>query len=218
MRADDLDYVHTTSRCALNRGSFISFEGIDGAGKSTHIDSTARRLRARGLEVVVTREPGGTALGERLRELLLTESMHLETETLLMFAARREHVALVIEPALKRGAWVLSDRFSDATRAYQGGGRGVDAAKIEVLAQWVHPAINPDMTVLFDLSPEAARERMTSARTLDRFEIEKSDFHARVRQRYRDIAAAEPLRFRVIDASLTPTEIDKLLEIIFSSI
>lgn len=202
----------------MNRGRFISFEGIDGAGKSTHINSTAARLRARGLEVVVTREPGGTSLGERLREMLLTEPMHLETETLLMFAARREHVALVIEPALQRGAWVVSDRFTDATRAYQGGGRGVDVGKIEVLARWVHPATNPDLTVLFDLSHETARKRIRTARTLDRFEVEESDFHARVRQRYRDIAAAEPSRFRIIDASMRAEYIDKLLEEIFSSI
>ncbi len=202
----------------MNRGRFISFEGIDGAGKSTHISSTATRLRARGLEVVVTREPGGTPLGERLREMLLTEPMHLETETLLMFAARREHVALVIEPALQRGAWVLSDRFTDATRAYQGGGRGVDAGKIEVLARWVHPATNPDLTVLFDLSHETARERISSERALDRFEIEAGDFHARVRQRYRDIAAAEPMRFRIIDASLGSEDIDELLEKIVSSV
>ena len=194
------------------RGKFITFEGIDGAGKSTHIESTAALIRSRGAEVVVTREPGGTPLGEKLRALLLSEPMHLETETLLMFAARREHLACVIEPALDRGAWVISDRFTDATRAYQGGGRGVDAAKIEQLARWVHPHTNPDLTLLFDLSREVAQTRLTTSRTLDRFEQEQGNFHSLVRSEYLKLALAEPVRFRVIDASLTRKSIEKLLE------
>jgi len=195
----------------MTRGRFITFEGLDGAGKSTHIEATAGRLRARGLEVVVTREPGGTPLGERLRALLLSEPMHLETETLLMFAARREHVARIIAPALARGAWVVCDRFTDATRAYQGGGRGVDAEKIEVLAQWVHPGLAPDRTFLFDLPPEVARGRIAGQRDLDRFEQEKADFHARVRARYLAFADREPARFVVINAMQQQAEIDKLL-------
>ena len=196
----------------MTRGRFITFEGLDGAGKSTHIEATALRLRSRGIDVVVTREPGGTPLGERLRELLLSEPMHLETETLLMFAARREHVARVIEPALARGAWVVCDRFTDATRAYQGGGRGVDAAKIETLAHWVHPMLSPDRTFLFDLPPEVARGRIAGARSLDRFELEKADFHTRVRERYLEFARAEPGRFLVINATQRQDEIDKILE------
>jgi dTMP kinase len=197
---------------------FITFEGIDGAGKSTHIATVADLARARGMEVVVTREPGGTAIGESLRGLLLAEAMHLETETLLMFAARREHVAQVIAPALARGAWVISDRFTDATFAYQGGGRGVPAEKIQALADWVHPGLTPDLTLLFDLPREVAAGRMASSRALDRFEIELTDFHERVRAEYLRRAAAEPHRFRIIDANLAPDQISKVLEKIVSSI
>jgi dTMP kinase len=200
------------------RGRFITFEGLDGAGKSTHIARAADRLRARGREVVVTREPGGTPLGERLRELLLNEPMHVDTETLLMFAARREHVARVIEPALARGAWVICDRFTDATRAYQGGGRGVDAGRIEILAEWVHPDTRPDLTLLFDLPPEIARQRMDASRTLDRFETEKVAFHERVRETYRKLAAAEPERFVVLAADQAVDNIDMELEKIFINI
>ena len=196
----------------MSRGKFVSFEGLDGAGKSSHVATTAERLRRRGLDVLMTREPGGTPLGERLRELLLAETMHLETETLLMFAARREHVAQLIEPALERGSWVVCDRFTDATRAYQGGGRGVDREKIEILARWVHPHTNPDLTLLFDISHEAARLRISSARPLDRFERENAEFHGRVRARYRALAAAEPGRFRLIDATQPASSIDKIVE------
>jgi len=200
------------------KAKFITFEGIDGAGKSTHIAAVADMIRARGAEVVVTREPGGTALGEQLRGLLLAEAMHLETETLLMFAARREHVAQVIAPALARGAWVISDRFTDATFAYQGGGRGVPKEKIEALADWVHPGLSPDLTLLFDLSRDIAAHRLASSRELDRFEIELTEFHERVRAEYLRRAAAEPRRFRVLDATMAPNEISKLLEKIISSI
>lgn len=197
---------------------FITFEGIDGAGKSTHITAVAEMARARGVEVVVTREPGGTAMGESLRALLLAEAMHLETETLLMFAARREHVAQVIGPALARGAWVISDRFTDATFAYQGGGRGVPYEKIQALADWVHPGLTPDLTLLFDLPREVAAGRLASSRALDRFEIELTDFHERVRAEYLRRARAEPRRFRVIDANLAPEIISKELEDIISSL
>ncbi|MDR0934127.1 MAG: dTMP kinase, partial [Burkholderiaceae bacterium] len=132
------------------RGRFITFEGIDGAGKSTHIDYVARLLRGGGADVVTTREPGGTHLGEALRSILLHEKMHPETEALLMFAARQEHVAQVIEPALARGVWVLSDRFTDASFAYQGGGRGLSTDRLRQLENWVHPHLQPDITFLFD--------------------------------------------------------------------
>lgn len=200
------------------RARFITFEGIDGAGKSSHIATVASLIRARGIEVVVTREPGGTDLGEALRALLLAEAMHLETETLLMFAARREHVAQVIGPALARGAWVLSDRFTDATFAYQGGGRGVPAEKIQALADWVHPGLTPDLTLLFDLSREVAAGRLARDRELDRFEVELTEFHERVRNTYLQRAAADPGRFRVIEAAQSPENISKTLEIIISSI
>ncbi|MDR1710221.1 MAG: dTMP kinase [Candidatus Accumulibacter sp.] len=195
------------------KGKFITFEGIDGAGKSTHIAGAVELLRSRGRETVATREPGGTALGERLRELLLHEAMHAETETLLMFAARREHLARVIEPALARGAWVVCDRFSDATYAYQGGGRGLDKAKFAALEAWVQGGLQPDLTFLFDLPPEVAGERIArQGRALDKFERERADFHARVRQAYLDRAAAAPARFRVLNASQRPAEIAQEVE------
>src|SRR5690349_18824233 len=143
----------------MKLGKFITFEGIDGAGKSTHLTFVAGLIRARGKQVDVTREPGGTPLGEKLREVLLHEKMHLETEALLMFASRREHLAQVIEPALERGDWVISDRFTDATFAYQGGGRKLPRDKLETLERWVQGGFQPDMTVLFDVPPETASER-----------------------------------------------------------
>ncbi|MBJ7308798.1 dTMP kinase [Rugamonas sp. CCM 8940] len=186
------------------RGKFISFEGIDGAGKSTHIGFVAQFLQTQGgvaMELVTTREPGGTPLGEKLRDLLLHEKMHLETEALLMFASRREHIAQVIEPALARGAWVISDRFTDASFAYQGGGRGMDRAKMEALEQWVHPHLQPDLTFLFDLPLEVARARLDATRSLDKFEQEQADFFAATRQEYLRRAAQFPQRFRVIDST-----------------
>ncbi len=195
------------------RGKFITLEGIDGAGKSSHVEWLADWLRARGKTVRLTREPGGTALGERLRECLLSESMHLETETLLMFAARREHIAEVIEPALARGEWVICDRFTDATWAYQGGGRGLDHGKLAILEQWVHGYLQPDLTLLFDLPLEVARERIALAeRHLDRFEQERADFHERVRRAYLDRAASQPRRIAVIHAEQSLEEIRKSLE------
>jgi len=187
------------------RGRFITFEGVDGAGKSTHVPPLAAALEARGHRVVTTREPGGTPLGEALRALLLERSMTHETETLLMFAARREHVATVIAPALAQGAWVLCDRFTDATFAYQGGGHGVSADFIAALAARVHGACNPDLTLLFDVPPEVSRERLARAerggRTLDKFEREAQAFFDRVRATYLARAQAEPARFRVVDAT-----------------
>ncbi|EOA03134.1 dTMP kinase [Herbaspirillum frisingense] len=182
-------------------GKFITFEGIDGAGKSTHIPFVTELLRARGLTVVATREPGGTELGERLRELVLHHPMHLETEALLMFASRREHLAQVITPALERGDWVISDRFTDATFAYQGGGRKLALDKLESLEQWVHPHLQPDLTLLFDVPLEVARARLDAERTLDKFEQEKADFFANTRAEYLRRAAQFPQRFRIVDST-----------------
>lgn len=182
-------------------GKFITFEGIDGAGKSTHIAFVAELLKAKGLRVVVTREPGGTPLGEKLRELLLHEKMHLETEALLMFASRREHLAQVIEPALARGDWVISDRFTDATFAYQGGGRKLALDKLAVLEQWVHPHLQPDLTLLFDVPLAVARARLDATRELDKFEQEKADFFDATRREYLHRAAEFPDRFRIIDST-----------------
>lgn len=185
----------------IKPGKFITFEGIDGAGKSSHIAGVVDFLRRHGLSVVSTREPGGTPLGEKLRELLLNEAMHLETEALLMFAARREHLAQLIEPALARGDWVVCDRFSDATYAYQGGGRGLDKTKFAALEQWVHGHLQPDLTFLFDLPPAVAGQRIAAqGRQLDRFEQERADFHSRVRRAYLERAAQAPQRMVVINA------------------
>jgi dTMP kinase len=189
-------------------GRFITFEGVDGAGKSTQIASVARALRARGHDVLCTREPGGTELGEKLRELLLGMEMHVDTEAMLMFAARREHLATVIEPALAMGTWVLCDRFTDATYAYQVGGHGLDAARCDALEAWVHPHLKPDLTLLFDLSPALAAERMAAnGAEPDRFERRQHGFFERVRAAYLDRARREPGRFHVIDATRKPSEI-----------
>ncbi|UXY14899.1 dTMP kinase [Chitiniphilus purpureus] len=193
------------------RGLFISVEGVDGAGKSTQLAWLAEWLTRRGVPLIQTREPGGTPLGEQLRACLLREPMHLETEALLMFAARREHLAQVIVPALARGDWVLCDRFSDATYAYQGGGRGLAPARIQQLEDWVQGQgpgrCEPDLTLLFDVPPEVSNARLASGRMLDRFEREAADFHARVREAYLARAAAAPQRIRVVDASGTPQAI-----------
>ena len=202
----------------MTKGKFITFEGIDGAGKSTHLVFVANWLQTHGKTVITTREPGGTALGEKLRELLLHEKMHLETEALLMFAARREHLAQVIEPALARGDWVISDRFTDATFAYQGGGRKLDLQKLAVLEQWVHPHLQPDLTLLFDVPLEVARARLDATRTLDKFEQEKAEFFAATRAEYLRRAAQFPARFRVIDSTQPLEDVQSLLEKIISSI
>lgn len=195
------------------KGKFITFEGIDGAGKSSHVEWLAEWLRARGLTVRVTREPGGTELGEKLRTLLLSEPMHLETETLLMFAARREHLARLIEPALANGEWVICDRFSDATYAYQGGGRGLDRNKFQILEHWVHSHLQPDLTLLFDLPLDVARERIVLAnRVLDKFEQERVDFHERVRLAYLERAHTNPTRIHLVHADNTIDNIRKTLE------
>jgi dTMP kinase len=167
--------------------------------------------------VLTTREPGGTPLGEQLRLLLLHEKMHLETEALLMFAARREHLAQVIEPALARGEWLISDRFTDATFAYQGGGRRLARDKLETLEQWVHPALQPDLTLLFDVPLEVARARLDRTGDLDRFEQEKEAFFEATRAEYHRRAAQFPSRFRVIDASRPITEVNQQLARLFES-
>jgi dTMP kinase len=192
---------------AFTPGRFITFEGIDGAGKSTHIGWVTELLKQAGKTVVSTREPGGTPLGEKLRELLLHEKMDLETEALLMFASRREHIAQVIEPALARGDWVLSDRFTDASFAYQGGGRGLPLEKLDRLEQWVHPRLQPDLTLLFDVPLEVARERLDATRTLDKFESEEAAFFERCRNEYLRRAAASAGRIVVIDSTRSIDEV-----------
>ncbi|MFL6672460.1 MAG: dTMP kinase [Massilia sp.] len=185
----------------MTRGKFITFEGIDGAGKSTHIGFVADFLASRGKQVVSSREPGGTPLGEKLRDLLLHEKMHLDTEALLMFASRREHIAQVIEPGLAGGQWVLSDRFTDASFAYQSGGRGMDRARMEALEHWVHADLQPDLTLVFDVPVDVARQRLDATRTLDKFEQEQSDFFSRCRNEYLRRAAEFPGRIAVIDST-----------------
>jgi dTMP kinase len=178
---------------------FITFEGVDGAGKSTHLAWFADVLRQRGLDVIVTREPGGTPLGEQLREMLLNQHMSIDTEAMLMFAARLEHVEQVIQPALRAGKWVISDRFSDASFAYQGAGRGMDWDRLKQLENWV--GVQPDLTLFFDVPVEVARQRLANNVSLDRFEQEQGDFFNRVRSGYHRRVAEDVQRFRVIDAA-----------------
>jgi dTMP kinase len=185
----------------VNRGHFITFEGIDGAGKSSHIEALADWLRQRGKQVFVSREPGGTALAERLRELVLQEPMDALTEALLVFAARRDHLQRVVEPALAARTTVLCDRFTDASFAYQGGGRGLDMAVLAQLEGWVQQGRQPDMTLWFDLAPKLAAERRAAARAPDRFEQQDEAFFGRVHAVYARRCAAEPRRFARIDAA-----------------
>jgi len=201
------------------RGRFITLEGVDGAGKSTHVQFIADTIRMRdakaaaaGRHVVVTREPGGTALAERLRKAILEEPMDPVAATLLVFAARSDHVARVIRPALDAGSWVVCDRFTDATYAYQGAGQGVSFDLIGRLGEAAHAGLRPDRTLLFDCSYEVSRSRLAaSGKTLDRFEGESREFFERVRSTYLARAKAEPQRIRVIDASLDPERIRKIL-------
>lgn len=192
------------------RGKFITLEGIDGAGKSSHLEWIAERIRKAGKHVVVTREPGGTPLGEKLRALLLNEAMDLRTETLLAFAARQEHLAKLILPTLDAGTWVLSDRFTDATYAYQGAGRGLPRDKIQVLEAWVHEGIQPDMTLYFDVPSEVGQARRRAAsQNLDRFEREATEFFDRVREGY--LARTDNGRMRVIDGTKPLAEVRAIL-------
>jgi len=195
-------------------GKFITFEGIDGAGKSTHLAWAADLLRGRGVSVVVTREPGGTILGEKLRQILLNgdQRIHPETEALMMFSARRQHLEEVIRPALQRGDWVLCDRFTDASFAYQGGGRGVEKQKLEELERWVHPDLQPDLTLLFDVSAELGQSRVERIKSPDRFEREDVGFFSRVRNAYLERLKQWPKRIVGIDGSKAVAEIQREIE------
>jgi len=200
----------------LHPGFFISFEGIDGAGKSTHIEAFAKLMQESfpGRNVVLTREPGGTPLGEQLRNLLLDAPMNLETEALLMFAARREHLAQIIQPALQAENIVISDRFTDASFAYQGGGRGLSIEKLNILERWVQEQANgailqPDLTILFDLPGSVAESRRSKARAPDKFEKMDLHFFEKVRQEYLRRAQEDPKRFHLVDATQTPEVIWK---------
>ncbi len=194
------------------RGKFITLEGMDGAGKSTHIPFILNCLESMGKKVVSTREPGGTELGEVLRNLLLHEKMHPETETLLMFAARREHISQVIEPALSKGVYVLSDRFTDATFAYQSGGRGVSAHKIVELERWVQGNLEPDLTILFDVPVEVSLRRLQNARSPDKFEKENEEFFSKIRNAYIERAKSNPRRFRIVNGDQSIEDIHKILK------
>lgn len=188
-------------------GRFITFEGIDGAGKSSHIGRLADWLKSRGHAVVVTREPGGTPLAEALRDIVLHQSMDAMTEALLVFAARRDHVQQLIRPALAAGSTVLCDRFTDATFAYQGGGRRFDLAVLEQLEAWVQAGLQPDLTLWFDLPPSVAAQRRAAVRAADRFEAEDEAFFEWVRQGYECRRQAQPSRFAVLDAERTPDQV-----------
>ncbi|OHX12950.1 dTMP kinase [Chromobacterium sphagni] len=191
------------------RGRFITLEGIDGAGKSTHLTFIRDWLASRGVDAVFTREPGGTPLGEDIRKLLLAvdSQVSLNAEALLAFAARQQHIDGVIAPALAAGRYLVSDRFTDSTYAFQGGGRGIPFERIRVLEDWVQQGLQPDLTLLFDLPLDVAAQRMSCTRTLDRFEQEAADFHQRVREAYLARAAAEPHRFAMLDSSRGIAEI-----------
>ena len=193
----------------MARGRFITFEGIDGAGKSTHIATVQALLQARGIDVLLTREPGGTPAGEALRELVLRVPMSTRTETLVMFAARAEHVERLIAPALQAGRWVLCDRFTDATYAYQCGGRGLAQAQVAALEAWVHPDLQPDLTLLFDIDPAIAAARLARARAADRFESEPAEFFGRVRAAYLARASLHAARVAVIEADGSSTELQQ---------
>lgn len=183
------------------RGFFLTIEGVDGAGKSSHMERIVSCFEACQYDIVSSREPGGTPLAESLRELLLAQDMSIETELLLMFAARQEHINKLIKPALTAGKAVICDRFTDSSFAYQGGGRQVELHKIQALVDLVHPDLKPDLTLLFDLPLEIARARMVQERQLDRFEQEQEEFFERVRATYLERAHAEPDRFAIIDSS-----------------
>jgi len=198
----------------MKPGKFITLEGIDGAGKSTQLAWIVELLRRAGLQPVVTREPGGTALGEHLRALLLDKSMamHAETEALLMFAARREHLDKVVLPALHQGQWVISDRFTDASFAYQGGGRGLDTDKLEILEHWVQGALQPDLTLYFDVPVEVGQQRISQIKEADRFELEQASFFQRVRNAYLDRARQFPGRIQIVDSSRPLAEVKTAVE------
>jgi len=200
------------------RGLFITLEGLDGAGKSSHLEWLSQYFRNMGRVVRMTREPGGTPVGEKLRAIVLHDPMHPDTEALIMFAARREHIAQVIQPALAAGEVVISDRFTDASFAYQCGGRGLDTARLEVLEDWVQGGLQPDLTLLFDIPGEVAQARLAGAREPDRFEREKLDFHGKVRAAYLARAERHSDRIRVIDGSLDIDRVRSQLASILESL
>lgn len=185
----------------MKKGIFITLEGVDGAGKSSHTDWLCQYFQSLGREVVLTREPGGTEIGEQLREMLLHQDMSQATEVLLMFAARQESLEQIIKPALNMGKVVISDRFTDSTYAYQGGGRGFNKDKITALAQWVHADVGLDLTLLFDVPVEVARSRLQATRVLDRFEREQENFFLAVQQAYHECVALNPQRYYVVDST-----------------
>lgn len=196
------------------RGRFITIEGVDGAGKSSQIDVIAQAIRDRGIELVVTREPGGAPTAEKIRDILLNDEMTPKCELLLMFASRQENLENVIKPALASGKWVLCDRFTDASYAYQAYGRNQPKEWVDLLANFVHSDLSPDRTVLFDIDTEIAAARLQ--RKLDRFEAEEKDFHRRVREGYLALAKAEPERFLVVDSSEPREKISQFLKEEFS--
>jgi dTMP kinase len=201
---------------AITQGVFLTFEGIDGAGKTTHLNALEQRWRDTRPEVVRTREPGGTPLAEQLREMLLHQGMDALTESLLVFAARRDHLVQVIEPALQRGAWVLCDRFTDATFAYQGGGRGFDLHVLQSLEGWVQQGRQPDLTLIFDVDPAIAAQRLSAARSPDRFEAQDQAFFERVRAGYQARMAQAPHRYAVIDAAQTPEAVAEQVQAVMA--
>jgi len=206
---------------AIARGRFITLEGGEGAGKSTNLEYLSTRLQAAGVNVRHTREPGGTPLGEKLRELLLNPDhtgMHSDTELLLMFAARAQHLHELILPALARGEWVICDRFTDATYAYQGGGRGIDVQRIALLEDWVQQGLQPDTTLLFDLPVAQGLERAGKRGALDRFEQEQQDFFVQVRAAYLERAAQNPGRFRIVDAGRELAAVQQQLDDIINTV
>jgi len=196
-----------------NLGKFITLEGVDGAGKTTHVEFIKKYLADLGINFIMTREPGGTLLGEQLREILLHDDMTPETETLLMFAARNEHIKKVIGPNLKEGKVVISDRFTDATYAYQSGGKGVKDKKIDILKEWVQASLQPDLTFLFDLSVEVSIERLNKTREFDKFEREGKGFHENIRQKYLLLAKASPERFCILNSEESIEEIQNQIKL-----
>ena len=196
-----------------NLGKFITLEGVDGAGKTTHLEFIKKYLSDLDINFIMTREPGGTLIGEQLREILLNDEMTSETETLLMFAARNEHIEKVIRPNLKEGNVVISDRFTDATYAYQAGGKGVKEKKIDILKEWVQGRLQPDLTFLFDLSVEVSIERLNKTRELDKFEREEKSFHENIRQKYLLLAKASPERFCILNSEESIEEIQNQIKL-----
>jgi len=194
-------------------GKFITLEGVDGAGKTSHIEFIKEYLTNLKLDFIMTREPGGTELGERLREILLHDEMTPKTETILMFAARNEHIEKVIRPGLTSGAIVISDRFTDASYAYQSGGKGVEDEEIDVLKDLVQKNLQPDLTFLFDLPVEVSIKRLKKTRKLDKFEKEEKDFHENVRKKYLMIAKNNPKRFSVLNSEKSIDEIQSQIKI-----